>query len=518
MLLVIKEALVWKVLGQILRGTTFYYAQFNFFLMIVFAGSVIWIATSSTTSPKSIPQAAIKLPQFSPNSATPPGTVFDIEVSESGSVKVNGKKDKKVLRFEPDKDRLLFIAVRNSTTFISNLEVTIRLPKPVDDIETLQPRVYAIHGVGHAAYRLIDPQTISFDANSVYDGATVSVELIFPKSYFMLSPINSVRERLASFSPEVWLAIGIVFPAITIFFLFYLVFMQRVATERVKTNQLIAAPPSPLRPAIVGALYRGHIGKKEITSTLFDLALRDFVLIHYSEDDLSFSKGDSLFSQNATTLRPFEIFLLHQIFGDEGFISKQKNVEVGLNSELFSSKIAMTMLNIYDAALAEGFFIQSPNKYYLKYKAAGLGLFFIALAALLYGALTSPAREYSIFLWLGMMVASLLILGIMPGLPRRTPMGDRTLRQWMAFRNYLSLKTPVNAQQSSLYFAYLPYAIVLGCEKEWMARWKDQTLTLPEWFSTNRSLYTAEDYGLSMVWVINFLANHLVAARPPDLV
>lgn len=504
-------------LRQIAKGSTLYYKQLNFFLVLalVMVGS---LAIQSQFSPENVPQAATELPkELSPVRSSDEAN-YSIGIEPDGSVKVNNKNVGGTLIFENERDKFLLIIVRDSPQFINSITATVRLPYPVDDVESLLPRIYAIHGVTQSGYRVIDHQTVEFTAFEIFDGSTVSIEFTFPKTYLSLSPLGKLKQRLATLSPETWLVIAIIFPALTVLFLLYLVFKRFWAFLRVQNSSRTSQPPTTTPPAIIGALYHGHIGKKEITATFFDLALRGFIGIHQSSDgEIAFTKGTNLFNQSAATLRPFEIFLLHQLFGDEGFISHGRSVEVGLNSELFSSRVAMSMLNIYDAALAEGYFIQSPNSYYLKYKAIGLVLFFIALAALLFGAFTLPARGYVLFLWVGMIAASLLIITVTPGLPRRTRLGDKILKQWIGFRNYLSVKEPISKGKSSEFFAYLPYAIVMNCEAAWIARWSTQTLVLPEWYSADASLYTAEDYGRSLVSVINYLARSLIAARPPDL-
>jgi uncharacterized membrane protein len=116
-----------------------------------------------------------------------------------------------------------------------------------------------------------------------------------------------------------------------------------------------------------------------------------------------------------------------------------------------------------------------------------------------------------------MIASSLLIVASAPGLPHRTKRGNMTLRQWMGFRNYLTSKTLVKKDTSTEFFEYLPYAIVLGCEQEWIARWQEHTILLPNWYSSNKTFYTAEEYGHSLVDVIDYLAKSLVAARPPDV-
>ncbi len=510
---------MWKTLRQVAKGTTFYYKQFNLFLVLVLIGVGIffvgkqkewWIATS-------VPKAATDLPaSLAPNQ--PFGRVsYAVDIDRAGKLKVNNTDVSGATTFGQGQNRFLLVLVRDAPFYLNSIDAVVRLPFAVTDFNDLQPRLYAVHGVGLAYYKVIDSRTIRFVAQEVYEGSEVSIGFTFPQTYLSLTPLDRLRATLGGLSPQVWLGLGTILPAFTAFFLLFLLLKRRLSNFHARNKETVARLPAPLPPALLGALYHGQIGKREITATLFDLARRGFLIIHHGIDrEITFGKGSSLFTQTATTLRPFEVFLLHQIFGDEGYVAKAAEVEGGLNSELFSSRMAMTMLNIYDAAVGEGYFVHSPNTYYIRYKIAGIFLFFVALVALVYGAFVLPEPAYILFLWAGMLAASLMVVGMTPGLPRRTKIGNQVLAQWMGFRNYLTAPSQMSDQPNQ-FFDYLPYAIVLDCEGAWIARWQTQALALPQWLSAEGVPATAEDYARSLVSVIDFFAQRLITARPPTL-
>lgn len=495
---------------------TLYYKHLNLFLVvgIVVAGFLAGPYLYSAL----VPQASVDLPRsLAPTEGDLP--IYDIEVSEQGRVRVNGEDLKGALTFEAEKTRLLLILVRKSDVGLDGIRATIRLPKVVTDPQSLNPRIYAIHGTGSSFARPLNGQTVLYEVQEVFPGATVSIELTFPSGYFDLTTVDQAREDLVSVSPERWIELGIIVPSIAGLFLFYLLLLRWFSFWSVRTDDYKTVPPSTIPPAVVGTLYHGQIGRREIAATLFDLARRGFVTIHRrGEHDVVFGKGQKLYGAEAASLRAFEVFLLHQIFGDEqGAVSKTRDIEAKINKELFSSQIALAYVNIYDTAIAEGYFIQSPNTYYLRYKMTGIIFFFLASAALLYGAFTLPEPAYILFLWAGAVAASLLIIASTPGLPRRTKTGTATIKQWMAFRHYLTDSMPIAAPSSAEFFTFLPYAIVLDCEKEWVSRWSQQTIALPGWFTAEQNLYTADDYEASIVSIISYLAHNLVVARPPDV-
>ncbi len=512
---------MWKTLRQVARGTTVYYKQFNLFLVVLLIGGGVFFVGREKQwwVHHTVPQAATDLPS-SLAPSQPFGQVsYAVEIARSGKLAVNGTEVGGALTFDQGKGKFLLVVIRDAPFYLNSIDVVVHLPFAVSDFNQIDPRMYAVHGVGLAYYKVVDARTIRFVAQEIYEGSEVSLGFTFPQGYLALTPLDRVRAQLGSLPPEIWLGAGVALPSFTALFWLWLLLRRWSSNRHSRTRGVANLPPGNLPPALLGALYHGQLGKREITATLFDLAQRGFLIIHHGVDrEITFGKGSSLFTQAATTLRPFEVFLLHQIFGDEGYVARATDVEGGLNAELFSSRMAMTMLNIYDAAVAEGYFVHSPNTYYLRYKATGICLFFVALVALVYGAFVLPEPAYVLFLWAGMVGASLLIVGMTPGLPRRTKVGTQALTQWMEFRNYLmvSEKVATNASASE-FFHYLPYAIVFNCEDKWIARWGQQALALPDWLSAEGVPTTAEEYARSLVSVIDFFAHRLITSRPPNL-
>ncbi len=513
---------MWKALREIVKGSTFYYKQLNLFLFLALIFSSVYVGTlyGKRYLPQLIQRGVDASDILKEKSAANGGpiNVFDVSITNEAKVMVNGQVVRGAIQFGQQKDEFLFILAREPKEFIEKIQAVVHLPYDVKDASTVSPRIYAIHGVEQSDYRFLDKKTVLFRAQAIEQTAEISIGFSFAKDYFALQPADQLRSKVKVLSPIQWLAIGSVLPLITLLFLGFMIWRRAFAQWRVRNKMPINLPPSTVPPALIGALYHGHIGKKEITATLFDLARRGFIAVHLGKDDeIVFAKGASLYSTQANLLRPYEVFLLHQIFGDENFAARGRTVTADLNSELFSSKIALTILNIYDATVAEGYFIRSPNAYFQKYRSVGLFLFFAALIALVYQAFTLPEPAFVLFFWFGMMIAALIIIKITPGLPRRTKTGELALHQWMGFRNFLAAKQLIVTNNTNDFFQNLPHAIVMDCEKEWITRWKDQPIRLPDWFTAEDDMFTAEEFSKSVVAIIDFLAKHLIAARPPDL-
>lgn len=504
---------MWNALKQIAKSSSLYYKQLNLFVGIMLVAAVIGGGFKFNA-----PQASIDLPRQLQAKSDGESVTYDVAFTQEGTVAVNDTNLRKPFEFEGKNARFLLVLVRESSLYIPETRATVTLPTELINVEALKPRIYAVHGVGASTYSVTDNRTIVFSAYDIPEGATVSIELTFPRSYFDFSPLVELNATLSTLPVQTWTAIGIALPGLSLLFLGYLLLRRWLGVLSVSTKKISEIPPCDTPPAVIGTLYRGKIGNQEIAATFLDLAQRGFLTIHHDRDSaLILGKGSALFNAQATTLRPFEIFLLHQVFGEGSWSAHSDAVEANLNQELFSSKIAMAMVNMYDAVQAEGYFVNSPNKYYLKYKIVGMVMFFIGLAGLLYGSLTLPEPAYILFVWAGMMITSLIIIAIAPGLPRRSKRGTKTLHEWMMFRNYLIDKAPMNITDTEQFLSYLPYALVLQCEHEWIRRWHGQAVILPDWYSAENTPYRAEDYEVALLNIVKSLTSRLFTSRPPDI-
>lgn len=507
---------MWDALKQVIKQSELYSKQMVFFMAIIGVGTLGFGFFRYVTL--STPQAATEIANNLQPKVDTEAVDYSVVVAADSKVTVNGQAAGGAITYDGGRPQLLLVLVRKTDAYIGSIQALVQVPATPISAGQLQPRIYAVHGVSYSNVEVIDERTLLFTAQDIAQEATVSIGLSFPENYFGNALIPRFETKLSQLSAQTWLLLALGLPFGTVAFLAVLLLRKKLVNVGLNTASLTSKLPSSIAPGMVGSLYHGRIGTREITATLFDLADRGFVTMYHGLDnEISFAKGGQLYTQKTTSLRPFEIFLLHQIFGDTQSISHDYQISVGLESELFSSKIALTMVNLYDGLVEEGFYIASPNSYYLKYQISGMILFFVGAAGAVYGSFAFPEPAYVLFAWVGMMLASLLIVQSTPGLPTRTPLGTTALKDWLAFRNYLTQKDPVSDVQPSQFFDYLPYAIVLDCVDDWMTRWRNETIVLPHWLTASSVPHTADDYKTSLVSVINYLSKHLVSARPPDL-
>jgi len=285
---------------------------------------------------------------------------------------------------------------------------------------------------------------------------------------------------------------------------------------------------------------RGRVSARSITSTLVDLARRGYIYIGADTNNFIFGKnkqfkmvtpgkvGDDNISgllyeisriNDATDLNYYERLILSKIFTYEDTISDRKEFEQRLGARLFSEKMAQVYEEIYKLATKENLFVHNPEQLHLKFKFAGLILWFTSIVGFFLGAIYFSEPKVTILFWIGMMVVANLIIKLAPSIPIFSPKGMEAYKKWINFRAYL---TDANTFRYSPdiwaeFEKYLPYAIVLGVERQWSARFRDLPFSQPNWFDNQSDENTLESFDSALFPMISWVGKHLSIARTPSV-
>jgi hypothetical protein len=265
-------------------------------------------------------------------------------------------------------------------------------------------------------------------------------------------------------------------------------------------------------PAIVGALYNQKVSARGIAATLIDLALRGDIII--VDKDRGFAFGKNKFDQR---LLSYEKILLSKIFRGHMVASDREEIEKRVNDHFYSRKISLVSAGVYALATRLGYFKVNPQKLHAKYRYIGLSFFMIALAGFIVSLVFFPDPVYVVFLWVGMMVSSLIISILANKLPVRTQIGQEVLTNWLAFKKFLSNPEPFlfSEDNQNEFQKYLPYAIVLECETAWAKRFSAHNFLMPEWYSTEKFGLTLEDFCLSLFPIVSYVGRSFAALKEP---
>lgn len=261
--------------------------------------------------------------------------------------------------------------------------------------------------------------------------------------------------------------------------------------------------PDGLKPIVVGALVDFKVDNRDITATIIDLAVRGYIKIienkkqRIGKDKLSYIL--QLEKIDFSELDPNETALLTTLFSD---------LKSGAQTDLSASKnklyktAAILKKNIRDALKTDGYFRRDP----LSAGAVVRSLLWIAVLVVAGAILFVMAGP--IFL-AGLGIGLLIALPFWLALDARTAKGVVALEHILGLKLYLEVaekdrlkklqapdaKYAANATEPvrtvELYEKLLPYAMVLGVEKQWSKQFEHLYTSPPDWYSGNWTTFNA---------------------------
>lgn len=432
-----------------------------------------------------------------------------LEVKSNGGVYKNGQKISAKISPQKDFDELRLVVFDQNGYYLDNLTLNLKLP--ADVASSTKAQILAIHGVESSNTLQVDNSTIAYHAVSVDPMATVTVVAQLPKGVITLPFFDQVIYLLSSFGSSVWLTVAIIIPILTFIYLILLISLARRAQKITRPDRPISAPPMALPPAVVGVLISQRVGPREIAATLIDLSLRGYIFI--IDRDRGFSFGKRNF---AGQLLSFEKILLSKIFR-QSISATEEEIDKRFVNHLYSRKMSLFTNGIYLLATRLGYFRENPVSMHRRYQFIGILLFFFALACFFLTFKYFPSLPYAVFLWVGMMVASLVVVIVGSNMPIRTALGHQALSNWLAFKKYLSDPQPLPYDQKNYqkFAEYLPYAIIFHAEAMWARRFAGEEFAVPDWFLTEKQGLGLNDFCLALYPIIGYVGQNLAAIREP---
>jgi len=222
-----------------------------------------------------------------------------------------------------------------------------------------------------------------------------------------------------------------------------------------------------LRPAEIGLLVDERADTLDVSASIVDLAVRNYLVIKEVEKDGifgAFKKQDyelQNLSKPEDELLPYEQRLLQALFdGKETMkLSDLKNK--------FHDDLAEVKKGLYEESTKQlKFFPTNPETIRTIYRVAGgttvaVGVGVGYLLGLAFGAA---------FIGIPIVIGGVLLFLFSHLMPRRTAEGRQMYRRAMDFRKYMVTAEKERqkfAEKANIFHEYLPYAIVYGCVDKW---------------------------------------------------
>lgn len=209
-----------------------------------------------------------------------------------------------------------------------------------------------------------------------------------------------------------------------------------------------------LTPAETGALLDETVNKRDVFSTIVDLARRGYLKIEErAKKDFYLIETNNAKKQD--TLQPFEQKLLRGLFPAGSETHLKKTPIYGTVSEV------ETML--YKNMLTQGFFTHNPRTIRTMYYVLGF---------------------FGIFTLNFVMAFLAFFLGRV--MPRKTLLGAQQASVARGLKNFLNSQErqlKFQADRQMMFEKLLPFAIAFGVEEVWMKRFEEFKLNPPSWYS-----------------------------------
>lgn len=261
-------------------------------------------------------------------------------------------------------------------------------------------------------------------------------------------------------------------------------------------------PPDNLSPLEAGTIMDFRVDNRDLTATIIDLAIRRYLKIIETKKDRLLGKDTLSYTLELTNadfsgLKPHETQLLTALF-------KDKTVGATASVASLENDLAATAKDIADAAerglTARGYFRDNPLKSG-KVLSVLAGICFFSVFFLL--SILGPALAF------GLAVSALAAWLFAKHMPARTAQGVQARNHLLGLKLYLEvaerdrlqkLQAPgapyaPNADEPTktveLFEKLLPYAMVLGVERQWARQFESLYTQPPDWYSGNFTVFNS---------------------------
>jgi uncharacterized membrane protein len=261
--------------------------------------------------------------------------------------------------------------------------------------------------------------------------------------------------------------------------------------------------PDRLKPIEVGTVADFRTDHRDITATFIDLAVRGYLKIIETTNELRFRKDTKSYSlqlikTDFTKLDEREKELVDAVFSKR---IKGETVDLGQLKYKLSGAASELQTSVKADLVASGYLRKTPLSVTLKFA----GLLLLEFVAMIIFAVISQGGAVVLGLIAGAVLAVIFIVLM----PSRTPKGVEAKEAILGLKMYMEIaeserikklqapdapyaaKSPQPKKTVELFEKLLPYAIVLGVEDKWAAKFQDIYKSPPDWYSGNMSAFSA---------------------------
>lgn len=222
------------------------------------------------------------------------------------------------------------------------------------------------------------------------------------------------------------------------------------------------APPSGIRPGQMGTLVDERADVVDVSSTVIDLAVRNYLFIEELPHS-SYGRTDWLLRRRNA---PGDELLAYEREVFEGLFAAADEVKVSRLGDAMRERLPRIQALMYDDMVDQGWFDERPDSVRGRWTTAGWVL--IAAGAVLTMVL-ALVSTYGL-VGLAVLLAGVALAAAGQLAPARTSRGGRVLGELRSFRAYLDsvdVGGIPEQRREELISRFYPYALVFGLGERW---------------------------------------------------
>ncbi len=417
--------------------------------------------------------------------------------------------------FVTDKENFKWYAISPNHPYINQLCIILESELPIPGNDRKSYRLYAYHGVEFSDAKMINSKKIIYSGNMLSNASGYSIFTSYPRGTIKFPLLKKIIYNITDLPVVNWIIFGVILPLICIILLIILSIRHKTQTLMNSTREMIEHPPNDLSPLQVGILVHKKIYAKTLMATIIDLCEKGYLIIIQKDGKFVFAKR----RLPDNSLRSWEKILVEELTLNDSVFSREIEVRRNINKNLFSPKIKASFEEAYLGITDMGFYDQNPHFVRVKYKIYAIFLYLTSIVGLVWVAVTLQP-PYMLIPLLGVLFSTMVVIKFAHLLPMQSKKGLIARKEWIKFLNYLKQKETISMVMaiSGIFYRYLPYAIVLGVEKQWARRFQKTILTQPGWLIQHEiSDQVAEDNLHLLIDVISELTERIAQLKGPSI-
>jgi uncharacterized membrane protein len=406
----------------------------------------------------------------------------DIELTQPQTYFIKYKLDRGINSFE-DHDELYWNVTGNGwDTSISSATALVNLPERIAS-NNLKAACFTGADYSTAADCKIDILTdgkIQIATNnelSAYEGLTIVIG--FPKG-----TINYPDQATLFlwFLQDNW-GYGLPFLTLAIMTLYWY-YRGRDPQANRSTVMPHYDPPRGILPAEAGTIIDNRVNIHDITSTIIDLAVRGYLVIHETKskgllwENVTYKFEKTSPGKSAKPLVDYE-----QKVYDAIFAGSETSVDLTELKNKFYVHIPPIEDQIYNKLVKDGFYTRNAksSREMLTALGCGLGFFLIFMGAFL-------VEFFGVSFLIGVMISAVIILLFSFIMPQRTKEGMNLYYEVLGLEEFIKTAEKDRMkfyEDQNIFEKLLPYAISFQLTDKWANACKDLFKTQPNWYTSS---------------------------------